>query len=582
MEESIKMPSLTDELIEYCNACISGKIVSCKKNNWACMRFLRDLERQGTEEFPYIFDESKANLFFDWMRLFKHTKGRLEGTFKEPHITEKFEFGQIYGWVRADNGMRRFRNAYIQKARKNAKSQDLAMVGLYEESAFGEPCSEVYIAATKREQTKYVWNEANLIYKRCDYLKDKFVTRYGAIEHPKSGSTFIRLSKDDREKGSGSNPQCGILDEYHEHETSEYYDLLTSGMKTRKQPILIIITTAGVNLNSPCYKEEYTYVSKILDPDNPVENDRYFAAIYELDKDENGNLIDDINDESCWRKPNPIIYDDPVAVENIRAELQVAKDKPEKMRDFLTKTMDVWVNQRAAGYMQMDKWAKCAASKNNPMPNVDGLEVITGLDLSATTDLTSVTHEIKLLDKRIGVMSHSFMPEETLERRRRQEHNDYPAWAEQGWITATPGAVVDYSYVLDYLDKVYEKHHWKKGEVAYDRAMATWLSQQLEERGYTPVEIAQGLFTLGCPTKDFRDEVYKWNVIHENNPVLTMAMGNAVIGKTDDNLNIMLSKEKSTGHIDPAAALMDAHVRYVVKPHSNPYEAHGIRFLGGD
>jgi phage terminase large subunit-like protein len=542
------------------------------------MRFLRDLKRQGSEEFPYIFDEEKANHFLDWMRLFKHTKGRLEGTYKEPHITEKFEFGQIYGWVRADNGLRRFRNAYLQKARKNAKSQDLGIMGLYEESGFGEPCSEVYIAATKRDQTKYVFNEADLLYHQCPYLADKFKTRYGIIEHPKSGSSFTRLSKDDTKKGSGGNPQCGILDEYHEHETSEYYDLLTSGMKTRRQPILIIITTAGIDLNSPCYKEEYTYVSKILDPDNPVENDRYFAVIYELDKDENGELIDDINDESCWRKSNPITYDDPVVLENIRSELLVAKDKPEKMRDFLTKTMDIWVNQRASGYMQMDRWAKCAASESNRFPNVEKLEVVTGLDLSASIDLTSVGHEIRLKDGRIAVKSHSFMPEETLLARSRQDHSDYNTWEKQGWITATPGAVVDYVMVLDYLDETYKKYNWKKGEVCYDRAMATWLSQQLEERGYTPVDIAQGMFTLGNPTKNFRDEVYKGNVIHENNPVLTFAMGNAVTD-TDKNENVMLNKSKSTDRIDPAASLMNAHVRYVVKTKKSAYEDHGIRMI---
>ena len=569
------MYDIKDELIQYCNDCISGEIISCKKLKQACSRFLRDLERQGTEDFPYIFDSGRAQKFIDWMGLFKHTKGRLAGTYKIPHISEKFEFGNIYGWIHKDTGLRRFRTVYIQKARKNAKSQDLAEVALYELSALGESCSEVYIAATKREQTKHVWEEAELIYKRSDFLKDKFVTKYGIIEHPKSNSKFIRLSKDDAKKGSGSNPQCGILDEYHEHETSEYYDLLTSGMKTRSQPLLVIITTAGVNLNSPCYKEVYTYAAKILDPDNPTENDRYFAVIYELDKDENGELIDDINDESCWRKSNPVIYDDVAALENIRAELAVAKDVPEKMLDFLTKTMDMWVNQRAAGYMQMDRWAKCGGE----LPDVDGLEVITGLDLSLATDLTSTTHEIRLPDGEIGVMSHSFMPEENLQKRARQDHTQYPMWAKDDkWITATPGAVVDYDYILDYLDKTYELHRWKKGEVAYDRAMATWLAQRLEERGYIPVDIAQGMFTLGSPTKDFRNEVYKGNVIHEKNPVLTWAMGNAVTD-TDKNENIMLSKGKSTDRIDPAAALMNAHVRYVVKSPKSVYEKRGLRSL---
>ena len=155
------------------------------------MRFLRDLDRQGAEDFPYIFDSDKAQKFFDWMELFKHTKGPLAGTYKIPTISEKFEFGNIYGWVHKETHLRRFRIVYIQKARKNAKSQDLAIMGLYEESALGEPCSEVCLAATKRDQTKYVWNEANLIYKQSDFLKSKFVTRYGAIEHPKSGSSSI-------------------------------------------------------------------------------------------------------------------------------------------------------------------------------------------------------------------------------------------------------------------------------------------------------------------------------------------------------------------------------------------------------
>jgi len=572
------MYDIKDELIQYCNDCISGNIICCKKRKWACIRFLRDLDKQGTEEFPYIFNSDQAQQFMDWMGLFKHRKGSLAGKLKIPHITEKFDFGQIYGWVHKDTGYRRFRIVYIQKAKKNAKSQDLAIMALYELSAFGEPSSEVYIAATKRDQTRFVWEEADWLYKHCDFLKGKFVTRYGIIEHPKSDSKFYRLSKDDAKSGDGTNPQCFIIDEYHQHPTDEYYDLGTSGMKTRKQPILAIITTAGDDLNCPCYKSEYNYVSKILDPDNPIKNDRYYAMVDELDKDEDGELIDDINDESCWQKSNPIIYNDSAVLDNIRAELEVAKDKPEKMRDFLTKTMDIWVNQRAAGYMQMDRWAKCAATKENPMPDVDGCEVITGLDLSATTDLTSVSHEIRLPDKKIGVMSHSFMPEETLQKRARQDHTQYPMWERAGWITATPGAVVDYDYILDYLDKTYELHHWKKGEVAYDRAMATWLAQRLDERGYTPVDIAQGMFTLGSPTKDFRNEVYKGNVIHDNNPVLTWAMGNAVTD-TDKNENIMLSKGKSTERIDPAAALMNAHVRYVVKAPKGVYESRGLRSL---
>jgi phage terminase large subunit-like protein len=573
------MSDFTAELIQYCNDCLSDKILSCKKLKWACQRFLNDLDRQGKDGFPYVFEEFQALRFLDWMELFKHRKGPLAGAQKIPHITEKFEFGNIYGWVHKDTGRRRFRTAYLQKARKNAKSQDLAIVALYEESAFGEQSSEVYIGATKRDQTRHVWEEADWLYKHCDFLKDKFKTRYGIIEHPKSDSKFIRLSKDDKKSGDGSNPQCGILDEYHEHDTTEYYDMLTSGMKTRSQPLLIIITTAGSNLSYPCYREEYDYISKILNPDIEVNNDRYFACVYELDKNNEGELIDDVKDEKIWIKANPIIAESPEAIENIRAELTIALDKPEKMRDFLTKTMDVWVNQRAAGYMQMGKWKACGATKENPFPDVSKKRVIGGLDLAATTDLASIDFEIDLGEEKVAVLSHSFMPEESFERHKRTDKVPYETWEKQGWITVTPGAVIDYDFILDYIEKEYIKYSWVKGEICFDRYLATWLTQRLSERGFIPVDIAQGIPTLGEPTKNFRDRAYSGKVIHDNNPVLSWAMSNAVTRK-DANGNFMLDKEHSIEHIDPAAALMNAHVRMVLKPLvTSPYEKHGLRSL---
>ena len=203
---------LADELIQYCNDIISGKIICCKKNKWACMRFLRDLDRIGTEDFPWVFDESKANKYLDWMRLFKHRKGPLAGTKKEPVPYEKFVYGNIYGWVHKDTEFRRFRRSYEQLARKNAKSQDKAIQALYEISAFGEQSAEAYVAATKKADTRHVWGEASWLYKNSELLKDKFVTKFDTelqtvvITHKKSGSFFARLSKDDKKTGDGTNP----------------------------------------------------------------------------------------------------------------------------------------------------------------------------------------------------------------------------------------------------------------------------------------------------------------------------------------------------------------------------------------
>ena len=583
-----KSATLRDELTKYCNDILSGKIRAGKKHKWACQRLLKDFQREGAKDFPYVFDEEKSNRYFDWMRLFEHTKGDLAGQLIEPHIIQKFVFGQIYGWVHQDTGLRRFRKAYWQVGRKNAKSQGMAVMGLYEMAAMAESCAEVYVAATKRDQTRYVWGEADLIHTRCPYTTGKIVTKFDAalgtkvILHPKSGSFFSRLSKDDKKKGDGGNPQCGIVDEYHAHETTEFPDVLSSGMKTRRQPILFIITTAGFELNNPCYTEEYDYVSKLLDPDiDFVENDRYFALVCELDTDEEGNLVDDIKDEKNWIKANPIVAGTVTGMESIRVELTEALVKPEKMRDFLTKTMDVWVNQRSAGYMNMGKWKSCGA---DVMPDVSGLNAYVGLDLSATIDLTSVGIEVPLPDERIAVFSHSFMPEATLFARMKQDKVPFDRWRKDGWITVTRGSSVDYRFMVKWVLEFLKQKDLIDQEWCFDRHLSVMVANGLEEGEYdgmkhTVTGIPQGIPTLSNPTKDFRAMVYDEKIIHEKNPVLSWAMSNAVVRK-DHNDNIMLDKAKAIQRIDPAASIINAHVRVLAHEDTkSPYDERGVRAL---
>lgn len=542
-------------LIDYCHDVLNGEIVACQKHKWACERFLRDIEREGTDEFPYIFDEEKALRFLKWMTLFKHTKGKLAGQLIEPHPIQIFVFGNIYGWVHKDTGLRRFKKGYWQVARKNAKSQSLACVGSYEAFAFGENMSEVYIGATKTEQSKIVWNEIKAQIQGCDFLKGKYKIAYGKIEHLKSGSFIAALSKDAGKTGDGLNVQCGIIDEYHAHPTSEIYDVLASGAGARPQPLMMIITTAGFNLNHPCYAVEYQYVSKILDPSNPIENDEYFVMINELDKG------DDVKDEKNWEKANPILCSYEEGVNFLRGELKAALDVPEKMRNFLTKNMNIWVDMKDNGYMDMSKWAACG--QDFDLSILEGLECVVGVDLSAKIDLTSVGFEFKKDGKYI-VLSHSFMPEDTLDRKRKTDKVPYDLWVQQGWITTTPGAVVDYNFIKSYIKNFEQQYNVKVREICADPWNATQFMQDMEAEGYTVVEIRQGIQTLGGATKDFREQVYQGNVIHNNNPVLTWALSNAVT-RQDANENIMLDKSKSTERIDPIAAVLNAHVRAMLR-----------------
>ncbi len=67
---------------------------------------------------------------------------------------------------------------------------------------------------------------------------------------------------------------------------------------------------------------------------------------------------DDIKDESNWIKANPIVATYEEGLEGIRSDLKVALDRPEKMRAFLTKNMNIWVDKRTT-----DTWI-CQNGKN--------------------------------------------------------------------------------------------------------------------------------------------------------------------------------------------------------------------------
>lgn len=358
--------------------------------------------------------------------------------------------------------------------------------------------------------------------------------------------------------------------EFHVHETSEIYDVLISGMVARANPLIVIITTAGFDMSKPCFTE-YQYVSDILDSNSPIENDEYFVLICELDKD------DDLKDERNWAKANPIVATYPEGLAFLRSELQAALDVPEKMRNFLTKNMNLWVDQKDNGYMPMDAWRECIVTE---LPDLAVRECYIGVDLSKKIDLTSIGGIVPLGDGRIYVWSHSFIPEDTLAAKRKTDKVPYDLWVRQGWITVTPGAVVDYRFIQEHIKRIEADNLWTIKEICFDPYNATQFAQEMEADGYVMVEIRQGVRTLSEPTKNLRELTLNGKLIHDNNPVLTWAVGNAVT-RIDHNENIMLDKDKSTDRIDPIAALINAHVRAMLLAGEGPsvYETRGILSL---
>ena len=566
--------TILEELTEYAERCLDDvriseheDYISCTAHKWACQRFLADVKRSGQDDCFFYWDEKQAGLIVDWFALLKHSKGVLAGKPIELTAWQKFLLCQLYGWRRKDNKRRRFRKSFFEVARKNAKSQMEAGVALYEVSVTAtknEEVSEVYTAGTKRDQSKIVFAEAGLML-RGSILQTRFRVTRDAIRHIRSGGMIKPLSKDDGKTGDGTSPALLVLDEYHQMRTTEFYDL-GLGANT-KEPLLMIITTAGMDLTYPCYTTEYAYCKKVLNPNLPdIENDEYLIDINELDPEDYAD-ISNIENERLWWKANPIRMSYPEGVEKIRSEYKIAKEQPEHMTAFLTKCLNIWVPAKENGYMDMAKWQACETDPAD-IPDTSGWPVYVGFDMSAKLDLTSVafvlpyqTDEYDASGRRVVkyiVYSHSFIPSwDKLQEHKSKDKQPYDDWERRGFLTVTETPIVDQQAVMMYVLAECDRHKWKIQSLCFDPANASLLMMNLSNEGYDVEEVFQSHKSLNESTQGFREQVFSGNIQYMKNPLLTYAMSNAVIRR--NNGLIKIDKDATTKRIDPVDAVLCAY-----------------------
>ena len=333
--------------------------------------------------------------------------------------------------------------------------------------------------------------------------------------------------------------------------TSEIYDVLNSGTKARNQPLAVVITTAGFNMSAPCYRM-YQYVSKIIDPNvESVNNESYFVLICELEKD------DDIKDENNWIKANPIVATTKNGMNGIREDLSIALDAPENMRSFLTKNMNMWVDMKEDGYLDMSKWRE--SEEDVTLFDFIHCDCVLGIDLSNKLDLTSVAFEFYKDDK-YYIFQHSWIPQENYEKRMREGKYRFDMWVEEGNLSIIPGASVDYNAVRNYIKQIEEDYGLNIIECVYDPWNASQFVQNMYEEGYIMVEMRQGALTMNEPTKDFRERIYNKELIHSKDGLLTWAASNAVAVQNSSEYT-KIDKKMSNDKIDPIVACICAHYR---------------------
>ncbi|MCR1848602.1 terminase large subunit [Paeniclostridium sordellii] len=544
-----------DRVTQYAVDVVEGRIVAGRYAILACQRHLDDLEKSKLAPYKYEFDIEKANDILD----FAETLTIAEGEEEIPVNLEGFQvfiLGSLNGWVTKGNGYRRFRTSYVQLGRQNGKSFLNGILGTYYGAFSGYKYGQLYCTATKSDQAKIVLNEMIKFINSDEDLSEFFKVK----EHDNTiialnTNSIIRALGRDTKSIDGFRPLLGIVDEYHAHKNNQMYKLLEGGTRKMKQCLISVITTAGFELNCPCFKL-YEYCKNILE--NVFTNDAQFVYIAEMDEE------DDIWDYKNWIKANPLVCKDKEDLENLKKVGDSARDMGgDDLRDFLTKALNIWIQFTDDQYIKPKFWKECESERT--LEDFRGQKCYVGLDLSSGGDLTSLALVfVYYVDgvKKYYIHSHSFIPKMKVEEHIKSDDAPYNLWIKDGLLTVTEtlgGIKTDYKYIIRYLNNLIEKYEFKIEQVGYDPHNADAFLSDLEELGCDCIEIYQTHKWLNDATEDFELEVRAKNIeYNKENELLSWSALNA---KTVSNPNgeIKIDKDRRNKRIDPIDAIIDAY-----------------------
>lgn len=528
-------------------------------------RQVNDLIRAAKNDpnFPYYYDDKEADNAVKFFSYLRHVDGEWKGQRFELADWQEWDIVRpLYGWRHIDTGYRRFRTAYIEIPRRNSKSTMAAGFASYGFIADQEHRGQIYSAATKEEQAVIVWEMARDMMLASPELRDYITPFKRSLFCQRLGSRFKPLGRDSRTQ-DGLSVHVGVVDEYHAHKTSEMFDVLSSGRGSRRQPLLIIITTAGFGTHSPC-KKESDLVKRIVN--DMVQNDQYFGYI---------TTVDDPlkwDDPVEWQKANPNLGIS-VYVEGFKSEFEEARASPQKQNAFKCKKLNIWTEQ-ATRWLSMEKFSECAGPVD--WSKFRGKRCFGGLDLGITRDLSAFAlafrdeepaiaevKEGRIVQPNVYLLVKFWVPEDTLFERSRMEGVPYAQWRDEGWIATTPGDSTRYDIIRKDINALGEMYDI--AEIAVDRAHAHQLMTELADDGYEIFKHAQTMLAMNMPCRTVEELILQRRLKHGDNPVFTWQISNVAVVR-DGNENMKIVKDKSGDRVDGVVAGAMAIGRLLVAP----------------
>ncbi len=568
------MPEIEAEAVDpvrdYCERVLSGDIVAGELVRLACQRHLDDLERSEAPDYPYTFDAEAALQAIDLFRLFAHSKGEWAGQPIELQLWQQFIVGSIFGWKLKATGLRRFRDAHIEVARKNGKSTKCAGIALILAFFDGEPGAEVYCAATKRDQAKIVWEEAERMVSQRPALRRHIQTyRSSSTLTCEENHSKLAALGADRDTTDGLNPHGVVVDELHAHKTASMLEVLESGRGSRRQPLLVIITTAGARQESVWAQRRKLAVDVVR---GVLDAPSVFVFIATLDDE------DDWTDPRVWIKANPNLGVS-VQAEELAAECAKAVHSP-SMRNAFRRLRCNQPTETVESWLDLKRWDACAAVAVAE-GELAGRECYGGLDLSSKKDITAflLCFPPPTPEEGYKLLCRFWLPVERLDDAEREDQAPYRAWAEAGFLRTTEGNVIDYAFVEGEIMELARKY--SIAEIAFDPWSATQTATRLTDDGATMVEFRQGYRSMSEPSKEWEKLVLEGRLHHGGNPVLRW-MASHVSVDIDPAGNIKPSKARGahrtrTQRIDGIVAGIMALGRATLHEEPSPYGYRGVR-----
>lgn len=530
-------------MIEYFEKMKSGEIVVSKRLYKQYEQLVNDMYE--SEQFE--FNIELANRPIEFIERFcRHSKGEWAGKNIELELFQKAYINALFGFVDRDTGLRRFTESFFYIGRKNGKTTLLGAIALYMLIADGEGGSEVYSIATKKEQANILFDEAHNMVQQSKFLSNHVRKRKSDLYFPHTFSKLMALGKNSNSL-DGLNAHLVVIDELHSIQDRNMYEVMKQSQSARRQPLLIMITTAGT-LRGTIFDDMYEYACNITDGN--FKDDHFLPIIYELDD------RDEWKDPNMWEKANPSL-NSIKKVSDLKRKVERAKNSPNDLTGVLTKDFNIRSTAEQS-------WLSFDDINNEETFNIEDFRngyAIGGADLSITTDLSCAT--LLFMDpetEKRYVHQMYWLPRDNFYERVEEEKIPYDKWYEQGLLRLCNGNTIDYSDITDWFKEMLEDYGITPLWIYYDNYSARYWVDEMEQHGFKMIRCHQGAKTLSLPMQNMGADLKAKRINYNNNPLLKWCLTNTSI-LTDRNGNIVpIKNQTAKRRIDGTASMLDAYV----------------------